>query len=95
MMDDFATGPRRPNTVVVLVLMVLAALTFSYLAAYALPNTLEAYDMIGSLPVSGDPRPHWMALTFAGLLGVMVLAAGMARVFSSLQLRGIDRTGEE
>ena len=92
--DDFATE-RKPNTAVVVLLMLVAALTFSYLAAYALPDALAASQVIPRSAREVDARPHWMLITFVGLSGMMLVGAAFARVLSTRHLRRIDAAGEE
>jgi hypothetical protein len=93
--DDFASGARPSNTLVVLALVILAALTFSYLGAYALPDALIDSQMIPPWPLGADPRPHWMGFIFIGVLGVFLAGTTMVRLASLRQLRRIDQTGEE
>ena len=92
--DDFATE-RKPNTAVVVLLMLIAALTFSYLVAYALPEALAASQVIPASPRDVDARPHWMVMTFVGLSGTMLGGTAIVRVLSARHLRRIDAAGEE
>jgi hypothetical protein len=47
MESDTITPPQPPRTLTVLGMLALTALTFSYLAAYALTNALVAAQVIG------------------------------------------------
>lgn len=94
-MDDFVTEGPRSNTLIVLALVVLAAMTFSYLAAYALPEVLLDAQMIAPWPASADPRPHWLALIFVGVLGTFLAGTTLVRLASARQLHQIDRTSDE
>ncbi len=80
----------RTRTINVLILLVLAALVFSYLGAYAVTNTLVNADMLPRWPAGQDPRPRWMLTGFFTLLGVFGTAAICFRVLSGRQLRSLD-----
>ena len=78
-----------------MVLLVLAALAFSYLGTYAVTAALVSADVLPAWPPGADPRPRWMACVFAALVSVLLAIAGAARFFSSRQLRRIDSIAEE
>lgn len=88
-------GPRAPRTATVLALLAAAALTFSYLGAYAASDALVAADVLSRWPAGTDPRPRWMLGGFAVLMGLFVVAAVFARFVSRRQLRRIDAMAEE
>jgi hypothetical protein len=92
--EDVLQSPR-PHTLTVLVLLVLAALTISYLAAYALPDALVASQIMPPWRHDVDPRPHWMLMGFASLFGSLMGISGFVRFLSWRQLRRIDATADE
>lgn len=79
----------------VLVLMTLAAGVFSYLGAFAVTGTLAAADVIDKWPPHNDPRPRWMAVSFATLLASFLVIATLFRWTSSRQLRRLDALAQE
>jgi|GraSoiStandDraft_47_1057283.scaffolds.fasta_scaffold1361074_1 hypothetical protein len=82
--------PPKAKTPFVVVLLLLAAFTFSYLGAYALPEALASQNMIKRWDPGHDPRPQWMAVTFV-VLTVFFLASGaIARLLSSRQFKQLD-----
>ena len=85
----------KPRTVTVVGLLVLAAFTFSYLAAYAIAGALADSDVLPHWPADHDPRPRWMACLFSLLLGISLLVSVLARTLSRRQLRKIDAMAEE
>ena len=91
--DEFMSEPKS-NSLVVIFLIALASLTFSYLGAYALPEVLVASQVIGDWSHDHDPRPHWMLIIFIGIFGSLFFTAALARVMSGRQLRRIDAMGE-
>jgi ABC-type branched-subunit amino acid transport system permease subunit len=79
----------------VLALLTLAALTFSYLGAYAVAGALVDSDVLAHWPPGHDPRPRWMACLFGMLLGASFLVSAIARFLSRRQLSRIDAMAEE
>lgn len=73
----------------------LAALTFSYLGAYAVGGALVDSDVLAHWPSGHDPRPRWMACLFAALLAASLLVSSVARYLSRRQLSRIDAMAEE
>ena len=92
---DATINDPRPSTVAVLGLLVTTAFALSYLGAYALTDALRAADMLQHWDPGPDPRPRWMALCFAALLGVFGALGFVFRRMSSRQLRSIDALAEE
>ena len=76
-------------------LLATAALTFSYLGAYAVSDALVRADVLPRWPAGADPRPRWMIGGFAVLMGLSLGAAGVARFVSRRHLRRIDAMAEE
>lgn len=85
--------PARPRTGVVFVLLILAAASFSYLGAFAIPQALAASNVIHPWAAGHDPRARWMAVTFVVLLACFTGIAALWRMLSSKQLRRIDAIG--
>ena len=93
--DDELPSPSKPRTTTVLALLTLAALTFSYLGAYAVAGALVDSDVLPHWLPGHDPRPQWMACLFIALLGVSLLVSVVARFLSRRQLSRIDAMAEE
>ena len=87
--------PGKPRTTTVLALLTLAALTFSYLVAYAVAGALVDSDVLTHWPPGHDPRPRWMACLFGALLCASLLVSVVARHVSRRQLNRIDAMAEE
>ncbi len=87
--------PRKPRTMVVLLMLVAAAATFSYLCAYALPDALIDADILPRWQSGPDPRPRRLAVTFAGLMSLFLTFGLVARILSARQMKRIDEMGEE
>jgi ABC-type branched-subunit amino acid transport system permease subunit len=73
----------------------LAALTFSYLGAYAVAGALMDSDVLAHWPLGHDPRPRWMACLFGALMAASLLVSVVARFLSRRQLNRIDAMAEE
>jgi hypothetical protein len=87
--------PRpRPNTAMVLLLILAAAMVFSYLSAYAVMNALAANGVISPINHDADPRPRWMLIIFIGLVSVFLILAGVFRFASNRQMSQIDRLAD-
>ncbi|HEX8912725.1 MAG TPA: hypothetical protein VF796_10235 [Humisphaera sp.] len=87
--------PRKPKALVVLGMLVAAAAAFSYLSAYALVDALVAADIVHRWPPDADPRPRWLAVTFASVLAAALAAGFVFRTVSQRHLRQIDGMGDE
>lgn len=88
--ENADAGPRAGKTLLVLLMLVLAAATFSYLSAYAVSDALVSADVLKPPSAGPDPRPRWMAVTFAGVMGAFLAVGLTARLASGRQLRRID-----
>jgi hypothetical protein len=94
--DNFVPAPEaRPRTLTVVILLVLAALVFSYLGAYALTGALASADVISQWSPDDDPRPRNMLMGFVALMVLFSIMAGGFRLLSSRQLRRIDAMADE
>jgi hypothetical protein len=93
--DEEPVSPPEPRTAAVLALLTLAAMTISYLGAYAVAGALVDSDVLAHWPPGHDPRPRWMACLFGALLGASLLVAALARCVSRRHLRRIDAMAEE
>jgi hypothetical protein len=85
----------RPRTLSVLILLMFAAVTISYLVAYAAPGALVSADVLAPWPSYADPRPRWMFMSFCGLMGSFIVIHGLFRILSRLQIRQIDAMAED
>ena len=92
--DDLEAG-NRPRTVSVLILLMFAACTLSYLVAYAAPGALVSANVLAPWPSYDDPRPRWMVTSFVLLLGSFILVMMFFRMLSRLSMRRIDAMTEE
>jgi hypothetical protein len=91
---EFAQAPKS-RTAFVVVLLALAAFTFSYLGAFCVPEALASQNIITRWQPGHDPRPHWMAISFVALT-VLFCGSGLtARIMSWRQLRRIDSMADE
>ena len=81
---------NRPKTLSVLILLMFAAVTLSYLIAYAAPGALVSADVLAPWPSYADPRPRWMFVSFAGLMGAFIVITGLFRLLGRIQIRQID-----
>jgi hypothetical protein len=96
MSDEMDAIPlRKPNTINVLVLLLVAAMVFSYLGAYAATNALVAANLLSPWPSDQDPRPKWMLDGFAALLSIFIFTGGLLKWSSSRQLRRFDAMEHE
>ncbi len=93
--DDEPTRERKPRTVTVLALLVIAALSLSYLGAFAVADALVAAGVLPAWPRSADPRPRWMMNGFLYLLCTFVGLALAFRFLNRRQLRQIDAMADE
>ena len=91
---DLEAG-NRPRTLSVLILLMFAAVTISYLAAYAAPAALVTADVLAPWPSYADPRPRWMFVSFCGLTGSFIVITGLFRLLGRLQSRQIDAMADD
>jgi hypothetical protein len=87
--------PSRPNTLVVLGLLVLAAMILSYLVAYAVINALVAAEVMPPWQGQQDPRPRLFIGSFVALMSLFAFVGGAAKFLSSRHLRRIDAIGQD
>lgn len=85
----------RPKTVSVLIVLMFAAISISYLAAYAAPSALVSADVLAPWPSYADPRPRWMVTSFTLLMGSFVIIGILFRLLGKLQIRQIDAMAED
>lgn len=94
--DAEETAPeKKPRTLVVLLMLVASAATFSYLWAYAIPEALIDADILPRWQAGPDPRPRRLAVVFAALMGAFLTLGLVARILSARQMKRIDEMGEE
>jgi hypothetical protein len=93
--EERTDPPSEPSTTMVVGLLLLAALTLSYLGAYAVAGALMDSDVLPHWSLGNDPRPRWMACLFGVLLAASLLVSAVARLLSRRQLRRIDAMAEE
>src|SRR3954465_12747142 len=93
--DVQGAEPRRANTPTVLVMLSAAAITFSYLWAYALTDALVKAGLLWPWQPGADPRPGRMLVSFVLLTSIFVSVASVARFMSRRQLRRIEQMGDE
>lgn len=90
-LDEADAEPApKSRTCLVLLLLVAAAATLSFLGTYALTNVLVQAEVLAKWPENADPRPRWLALGFTALLGLFLVVGFAARQLSQSQLRQID-----
>jgi hypothetical protein len=89
-----ATPAAPPRAVTVLSMLALAALTFSYLGAYAVTNALVAEQVISPWPRDRDPRPRWLLVGFCVLMLTFMAAGEFMRRLSGSEMRRIDEMVE-
>src|SRR3954471_13590329 len=88
--DVQGAEPRRANTPTVLVMLCAAAVTFSYLWAYALTDALVKAGLLSPWQPGAAPRPGRMLSSFVLLTALFVTGATVARLVSRRQLNRID-----
>jgi hypothetical protein len=88
--DEGEVRTGKPQTLLVLLLMVSAAGALSFLGSYALSSVLIEAEVLSPWTAGNDPRPRWLVMSFAGLLGFFGALAAVARQVSRSQLRRID-----
>jgi hypothetical protein len=82
--------PSRSRTPFVLVLLILAAFTFSYLGAFAVPEALASFDVIRHWEPGHDPRPVWMVMTFGSLSALFCCVSVLGRLLGGRPPRNAD-----
>ncbi|HEX3355912.1 MAG TPA: hypothetical protein VHS31_02930 [Tepidisphaeraceae bacterium] len=82
--------PQPPRTLTVVLLLVAAALIFSYLWAYAMTNVLVAAELMTRWPPGRDPRPMRLCIGFVTMMSLFSASAIFAQWMSRRQLRRID-----
>ena len=86
-------GGPRPNTLVVLAILVLTALTFSYLGSYAIYSALIAAQIVQ--PFQGiDPRPRWLLTGFCTLMLIFMGIGAIFRRMSRKAFQDIDEMAD-
>ena len=98
--DDAPPAPpsrfeKLRKTCVVLGLLMLTSLLFSYLLAYAMSDALATAKVLPRWTNDYDPRPMWMARAFISLTFTFLALGGLARILSRRQLRRIDAMADE
>jgi hypothetical protein len=92
--DDSLPVEAKPRTWTVMMLLVVAAGTFSYLGAYAATDALAKVNVIHPISREHDPRPIWAGLIFATLLTLCLVAAVLMRCLSGKEFKEIDPMNE-
>jgi hypothetical protein len=85
----------KPKTATVLALLFTAAVTLSYLGAYAISTALVQADIIRGWSYEDDPRPRWMITGVITLCAVFSFLAVVSRVLSQRQLQRLDALADE
>jgi H+/Cl- antiporter ClcA len=88
---EFNAAPiAQPRTTTVITLLTIAAVTFSYLIAYAMTSALLKAEILKPWPHDHDPRPKWFAMIFLILTGIFLTIGLIARFATRRQLNQID-----
>lgn len=85
----------RPNTISVLVVLLVTAVVVSYLVGYALPHALVLADVLQPWPPYDDPRRRWMALSLFTILASYLGLWGFFRMLGARQFRRIDAMAQD
>jgi hypothetical protein len=94
MESDPISPPQPPRTLTVLGMLALTALTFSYLAAYALTNALVAAQVVQPWAAGHDPRPRRLVIGFCVLMLVFMLVGEVFRRMSKSEFKAIDEMAD-
>ena len=86
---------RVKKTVIAVSLLLMTALLFSYLLAYAMTDALATAKVMQRWTAEADPRPMWMIRAFVVLTATFGAICGLARFLSRRQLRTIDSLANE
>jgi hypothetical protein len=92
--DGESAEPPKPRTLTVLGLLVVTAVTFSYLGAYAVTSALANAEMIPPISRDHDPRLRWALCSFVIIMTVCGIIATVLRLVSRRQFQRIDRMNE-
>lgn len=92
--DNLVPPSGWSKTLVVFLLLIIAALVFSYLAAFAVTGALANADLIEKWPARSDPRPRWMMMVFCSLSGAFVLIGGLTKIASWRQIKRLDEMAD-
>lgn len=95
LVDEQHELERRPNSLMVLALLMAVALVFSWLLAYALAEALVSAELLSPWTAGADPRPRWLLGCFVGLMTLFGTVALLARHLSRRQLRRIDAMSDD
>src|SRR5258706_16179002 len=90
MESDTISPPQPPRTLTVLGMLALTALTFSYLATFALTNALVAAQVIQPWPRDHDPRPRRLVIGFCVLMLIFMVLGEVFRRLSKSEFKAID-----
>src|SRR4051794_17837158 len=88
--DNIVAAERPPRTLLVLGLLVLMSLTFSYLGTYAITNALVSEHLLQPWSASHDPRPRWFITWFCVLMLVFLCAGEFLRRWGRSDFKAID-----
>lgn len=88
--DDSLPVEAKPRTWAVLVLLVMAAGTFSYLGAYAATDALAKVNVIRPVSHEHDPRPVWASVIFATILTLCLVVAVVMRCLGGKETEGVN-----
>jgi hypothetical protein len=91
---DTIAREARPRTWLVLGMLALTALTFSYLGSYAITNALLAEHVISPWPADHDPRPKRLLIGFCVLMLVFMVLGEVFRQMSRSDFRAIDQMAD-
>lgn len=89
-----AAEQRPPRTLTVLGLLALTALTFSYLATYAVTNALVSQNLIQPWSRGHDPRPKWLVAGFCVLMLTFMVGGGLLRRWGRSDFKAIDEMAD-
>ena len=85
----------KPRTGVVVILLLAAAVTISWLGSFALMNVLVSVNMMTQWPPGRDPRMHMFGLEFISMVTVFVGVHVIVRLIGALQMRKMDTAGDD
>ena len=82
------------KTITVLALLLVAAMVFSYLAAFAATGALLSAGLIDKWPPHADPRPRWMMIAFCSMTGSFTLIATVTKLAAWRQMKRLDASAD-
>ena len=85
-----SAGARYAQAAKVALLLLLVAVVFSYLGAFALTNALVSADLLDRWPAGSDPRPRWMLTSFASLTAAFAVIALWLKWTSWRHMRPVE-----